>query len=163
MVIGSGRRRLEAEGHCEQPHLHRRPWHLRRYCFPHGEHRAHVARIATQPRPALAPSRQSGTLPDCLNAFQMPQPAGRFMPRPCSSTRHCPFMPSPHLIAIYVHMYMCCPMQSAVLRALSGGRKTPILHDLTAILLTDRSHRLRSACHSISGFELEHLECNIGG
>ena len=74
---GRGRRALRA---ATSIHLHR-PWHLRRYCFPHGEHRAHVGGIATQPRPALAPSRQSA-LTDCLNAFQMPQPAGRFMPRP---------------------------------------------------------------------------------
>lgn len=67
--------------------------------------------------------RGQSALTDCLNAFQMPQPAGRFMPRPSSSTRHCPFMRSPHLIAIYVHMYMCCPMQSAVLRVLLAGER----------------------------------------
>ena len=65
---GRGRRALRA---ATSIHLHR-PWHLRRYCFPHGEHRAHVGGIATQPRPALAPSRLpwpvcADGLPQCVS------------------------------------------------------------------------------------------------
>lgn len=63
-------------------------------------------------------------------------------------------------ICAYVHVL---PNAVSCSARPSGGRKTPILHDLTAILLTDPSHRLTSAGHSMFGFELEHLACNIGG
>ena len=87
-----GRRRLEAGGYCEQPHPST--------CTDLGIFDATAFRTASiAPMSGeLLPSRGlrlllhvfrgQSALTDCLNAFQMPQPAGRFMPRPSSSTRH---------------------------------------------------------------------------